>query len=570
MSCGFARPSLPWKTFSMDRAWRLVVQLENRLRAADKQPRMPPFLPRPLLVPRLQVIVMRMDDADRLAEFERWNRPAFVKGVGPIHIQWPSVDIFLDRATVAQGGRHRSLMPPVKGVVLRHPPPPPERKARPISALVEGDGRLYLAMDRDYRRQFNGVTYSTGSQAIGYVPLDEAGRPVGKTYRLAERTDTEFWDTVKLLPEPQLAKPLSIVSARYVAGKLCLATSHCGLLIFDPKTEKWVVFGPQQGLPKEGVAAIYPLDEGTLFCVGSPAHRRPVCYTLELPEGKVTLLHRERGSGGFRTELALARRQTASRLGRRRALRRLAGRGNQVHQERPWIALRMERPRGPRNLHVPRWSPGIYQHGRDGRAALRDPWGTSRVRLDRQNHPKLVDGNLVYGRVQRLPMHTVARWLPGQRRWGSDHGALLAFVGARSPGLVAWDPRTDTWYGPLGLPNATRLVGGAGHVVTGTRGGVWLPADDGVLFVSANDLLSAAKNTGRMMTTTEYRRRQRETIALMPPLDQAKLAIAMRQFDVAKQLLNQILDNDADSAQALLLMGYVHELWDANRPEAAH
>ena len=82
MSCGFARPSLPWKTFSMDRAWRLVVQLENRLgqRTSSRECRR---FAGPLLVPRLQFIVMRMDDADRLAEFERWDRPAFEKVSGP-------------------------------------------------------------------------------------------------------------------------------------------------------------------------------------------------------------------------------------------------------------------------------------------------------------------------------------------------------------------------------------------------------------------------------------------------------------------------------------------------------
>ena len=64
-----------------------------------------------------------------------------------------------------------------------------------------------------------------------------------------------------------------------------------------------------------------------------------------------------------------------------------------------------------------------------------------------------------------------------------------------------------------------------------------------------------------MMTTTEYRRRQQETIALMPPLNQAQLAISTRQFDAAKRLLNQILHDEANNAKALLLMGYVHELW---------
>ena len=47
----------------------------------------------------------------------------------------------------------------------------------------------------------------------------------------------------------------------------------------------------------------------------------------------------------------------------------------------------------------------------------------------------------------------------------------------RTRGMVRWDCQRDT------------LVGGVGHAATGTRGGLWLPVSEGLLFVSANDLL---------------------------------------------------------------------------------
>jgi tetratricopeptide (TPR) repeat protein len=74
---------------------------------------------------------------------------------------------------------------------------------------------------------------------------------------------------------------------------------------------------------------------------------------------------------------------------------------------------------------------------------------------------------------------------------------------------------------------------------------------------------------GRVMTTAEYRRQQREISAAMPLMDQAKDAILKRQFDAAEQLLDQVLAGDANCAEALFLMGYMHDLWCANRPEEA-
>ena len=59
--------------------------------------------------------------------------------------------------------------------------------------------------------------------------------------------------------------------------------------MYDPQSEKWAVFGPEQGLPDEAVDALYPLDDHTLLCLGI---RAGVAYTVELPAGKVTLRHR--------------------------------------------------------------------------------------------------------------------------------------------------------------------------------------------------------------------------------------------------------------------------------------
>ena len=55
----------------------------------------------------------------------------------------------------------------------------------------------------------------------------------------------------------------------------------------------------------------------------------------------------------------------------------------------------------------------------------------------------------------------------------------------------------------------------------------------------------------------------------MKPLERAKTAFAMREFDVARRLLAEILRDDAECAEGLLLEGYLHDLWCSNQPDEA-
>ncbi len=548
----------------LDRAGKLVVQLQNRIRDAKRCPRMSPIRHPGSIIPRLRVVVLRMDDADRLAKFDHWTTGGNRIYVSRKQIRWPSVDVFQDRKNVAQGRYRRSDMPSVKGVAICREPRPHEGGPRSIRPLVEGDGRRYLAINYNLWRQFGGNTLSTPSQMVGYVPLDKSGRPVGKTYQLSKYPRKEFWDSLKLLPEPPVEKPLSILDAKYVAGKLYIGTSKRGLLEFDPKGEKWSIFGPEQGLPKEGVSRIFPLNERTLFCVGSLAYRRPVCFTLELPNGKVTLLHR------VKEALDNPGPKLLWRDGKR-----LFAWGKQVLYD---DLLSRELRFTPIDFKMPYgWIAPQGHHGfssPDGRWGIRSMAEVAGRRFLTRGglHEFNSSGKIIQSWWRETSIHNVRP--PATCPVNSDKmvamGDMLAFLGkgrvqfARN--VVIWDPKTDTWYGPLGVVAGS---GAESNRSLGPRGGLWLSTSNGVLFVSAEDLLATAKSAGRVMTTAEYQQRQRETIAIMPPLDQAKMAISMREFDAAEKLLNQILASDANCAEALLLLGYVNDLWCANRPEKA-
>ncbi len=134
-------------------------------------------------------------------------------------------------------------------------------------------------------------------------------------------------------------------------------------------------------------------------------------------------------------------------------------------------------------------------------------------------------------------------------------GNVLVFVARDS--ILAWDPKDDTWYGPLS-------PGGENPVAV--PGGLWL---SGLRFIAADDLFAKAKSAGRVMTTAQYRQRQEECVAAMPLLDRAKAVFTMHRFDKAQSLLEQVLKDDPASAEALLLMGWLHDQWCMNEPETA-
>ena len=103
----------------------------------------------------------------------------------------------------------------------------------------------------------------------------------------------------------------------------------------------------------------------------------------------------------------------------------------------------------------------------------------------------------------------------------------------------------------------------------GTGAGLWLATCHGLRFVAADDVLAKAESVDRVITTGQYRQRQQALIAAMPLLDRAKAAFVMHQFDKAKTLLQQVLTDEPESADALLLMGHVHDVWCLNQPNMA-
>jgi hypothetical protein len=535
-----------------ERAKRLIAQLRSRIAAG-------PLPPYDEIFAGLRGLLAKMDDAAAVAEFDRWVKDLNSQSVSRIDVHWPAIEVFQDEKQ--EGMYVRLLMPPVKRTTIRHTPPPHAVPWAPISALAEGDGRLYVVIGSSAPitwGSFEAMCSDGRSQVIAHLPLDKAGHPLGKTDRVTRLGD-ELSDSLTLLPQPQVAKFLQVLDAKYLGGKLYLGTRHNGLLAFDPKTEKWSSFGPGQGLPEESVSCIYPLDERTLFCVGNTEYRQWAGFTLELPEGKVTLRQRSKDEAMWRAPRLFWREGGKllawSRVG---LCDDLLGPGLQFTPRSCGIPYGWNSPGGELDSYYPTGfvsfaevgprrfvtNAGLHEFDAAGKI-VRSWWGRNQYNGD-------------YGRAYCVSLPPDC---PIQGGYMVAAGSLLVFVCSNPASLLAWNPQTDTWHGPL-------AVAGAEHAL-GTRAGVWLGTQDGVLFVSADDLLSTAKDVGRVLTTAQYRQRQREIIAAMRPLDRAKAAFSMHRFEAAEKLLDQVLADDPKSTEALLLMGYVYDLWCTNRPEEA-
>ncbi len=566
----------------IDRAWKLAAQLENRYQAKDKYALMGAFSMQQELLPRLRFVVMRMDDAGRLAEFDRWldGLTTRTKLIEMIRIRWPIADLYGDTTAVPGAIRHNDI-PTFDGLVIQCPTSPPSNLPRVICPLVEGNGRLYITMSGNFIKKYNNRKLSTYSDEIGYLTLDKAGRPVGKTYRLKPKATKphfhpqedkkEYWDGLKTLPQLQLGKPLRVNDSKYVAGKLCLATGQCGLVIFDEKSEKWSVYGAEQGLPDENVSVIYPLDERTLFCVAK-ASSEFICYTLDISNGKVTLFNRKKieakepipmlfwrsgdtimawsRAGLYEDLLGPTIKFTRRDCGTPYGWNALEGRIGYPTMNNTQGFTSLAETGGRRFVTYG----GVHEFDSSGRI-IRSWWR-----------------DCSYGNYDNYPANIQIEFPPSCPVGGDEAlvmGSLLVFGGSRMGGLVVWDSINDIWYGPLAPPNRKNpynVMHYGAHAAN--RAGLWLVSRN-MLFVAADDFLEAARKAGRVITTAEYRRRQREIVAAMPLLDQAKFAISIREFDTAEDLLNRVLASDDACAEALLLLGIMNEPCCANRPEKA-
>ena len=125
--------------------------------------------------------------------------------------------------------------------------------------------------------------------------------------------------------------------------------------------------------------------------------------------------------------------------------------------------------------------------------------------------------------------------------------------------LVCYDVDRGTWYGPVSVKP------GAKPDDIGDGPGIWTA--DG--YVATSDVVDAARKAKLASTTAQLLAKREQFHNKAPPLDRAKYAFGLREFDKASRILHAVLKKQPTSPDALLLMGMVHDRLALNRPHEA-
>jgi hypothetical protein len=501
-------------------------------------------------------VVADCHDPQLLADFERWCKRLDQQPPHPMWVKWPLMDVFADRnhlpsPTKALDGNLGDDAPPVQFLTIRVRPQTGPTYHWRYSPLARGDGRLYFVRSQV---QFAGAH---PYDIIAYVLLDDQNRPIGK----ANAESDGFWNSVRSMPPPQLGKSPSVTSALYVDGRLYLGTCSTGLQAFDPKTESWKGYGPEQGLPSSMVRQCFSIGGQMLYCNAGDSQ-----YTFDAADGSVKLfqpllpphLDEPHKKGMFVSQFLLTWRE-GSRL-------------TALDAGGLWTDLLST---SPRHLTI--------DH------AAYDGWGSNRLYSAFQGAAE-ADGRRFCTTFEGLHELDSANQIV-RSWWGlfhvepsnSLHLSLLApptcplpypirklyaigsrLVLANGFSLTVYDVKTDTWYGPLCFHLS-------GDMLVTPDGALWgtTPSQDGLAYVSLDDVMLQAKEAGRVMTTAEFLRRRQAFVDAAPPLDGGKLLIGMRQFDKAKSVFRQVLEAKPNQPEALLLMGFLHDRDCLRQPNEA-
>ncbi|HET6430379.1 MAG TPA: hypothetical protein VFJ30_18335 [Phycisphaerae bacterium] len=526
----------------VDQARRLMVALVDEFPTMQYAPG--------TVVAALSDAAGRLQDpqlAARVAAARKGRRKYVGQGV-PTVVTWPADRLDNDVHAPAIAGT------PISVQVETEKPYEPLRRLQAVGVI---GSRLYVLVhitgDSPRLRTPEDQHYAIRAR-LGYLPLDAAGRPSG--------------DGLTLGPEPEPSRESIIKEARVHFERVCLATDQAGLMIYDPATEAWSVYGPASGLPRWGVGQMHPVGPDTLLCFTSGI-RELTAYTFHLPSGRVVL---RRELPELREAPCAAWRTDGKWVGLQRD-------GIIPDLMDPDAAIRPWSPLTPQGWSRQRELRSTCPHGPTSPSVVACVVNGSRFasfpdalrQLD-ENGKVLREWPLTYW-AQLEPGYLVATMLrytgitvpgevPGRILIGGDSSHLYM---SSPTGVSLFEPATDTWYGPVAIKDVKYWYQGIGQIAPG---GLWY-GQEPVQFVTRAEILSAARKAGLVATSDQLRNRLAETIKAAPPFDRAKFAFSLHRFDEAKTLLEQVIAADGGNVEAMIVMGLLHEEPALNRPAEA-
>jgi len=499
---------------------------------------------RPDLVRIMRQVLVKLDDAAALAEFDAWVKAK----------QTPVWAISFGNLAGSQYGVYDLRDHPYKPIEIVYAPT--NNWPLPLSPLCEGGGYLYaLTWKNGNTIDWHTLRGRVGrgvSQELVRIPLDEAGRPKGNMV-MKERTSGSAernvgWDTLETLPQQSVNQHLQALCARFIDGKLLIGTMYSGLLIFDVGKKHWQIVDPAAGLPCWGVYSMHPREDGTLFCTGRDIVNGGYVsfyFTYAIKSGEIRVLRKtDREAGIYPHNILLDVWEYDGKL---------YGVGDQFIAEDLLGAK-------PKTTFSPRAE--NYYCARVGEA-LFTATGTDIMQL---NQAGKVTSRIPKARSWVLPGF-VDHWLLTRMDVPSDtptsgymvgDGRYLWFAGSE----VLYDPQSKTWYGPL-------MPGSSPGYCLATSGGLWVGARRFMWFIDRQKYMAAARAGGRAVNTEDYVRLRDAAIAKIPPVPQARELMALRKFAQAKDVLDPHLKAKPDDPHAILLAGMVNDSWGLNDIQAA-
>jgi len=410
-----------------------------------------------------------------------------------------------------------------------------------VTPLIQCAGREYCIV-REYGPK--------DEPRVGFVALDGRGGPTGK---------------IELLSAQPATFPREVFSKAVVKGRVYLGTAD-GLLEYDPAKDAWRAFGLEQGLPHKKVTAILPLETGVLFCQSQGQYGWAALFLIDPATTVVKLLHRWEGKS--RSVLSFDVLRSPWQAGEQ--IMGFAGDVRLVTVP----ALGAAEPAsknwpGPNQLQA-RYGSSVYATAsaegrrfalcRDAFREIDDSGKVLRTWVTELFQDLAVAGDGELPRHEIVLLNDVPDPLCDRTcRSMTQDSSHLFFTDDR---IFCYEPPTDTWYGPLGTEPWTGSEPQGG-------GGIWISSGPGLVYVNTVDFIAAARTAGRALTSEQFRQKRDEFFASRGPLEQAKAAAAMKQWQKARDLAAAALDKEPKNAEALLLMGLLHESCCLNEPEKA-
>lgn len=410
-----------------------------------------------------------------------------------------------------------------------------ESKFTPVAATKSG---LYVTIFNDSPNTSNPFR----NPKLALLPLDHDGKPKGKQVPLDAEDLTMVWDTLRILPQP----PQGIRQGTAVAlpgGRLGVGHFTDSLSIFDFKRETWrnIEVGKRR---IASVFSLFPLDRQRLFCAGvafDGAGRFVGVHTLvDVESGDAEVLrrfalqpptdfdtelsavweHRGRltglGAGGFTVDL----------LGENPE--RIAIPATGIHGGAP-VGRSHDHPRPTAisvgdSLYVNAWG---TLHECEPTGKIRRSWpGRS---YSRPAMPLLGGSAFAVGMEGTLPI----------RGDIASVGPLLLSTGP-STDLIAFDPQTETLYGPFEIPARHFLSVEDGVWISGFGNGIWASSADsgsGLIRVTADELIAAAAKAGAVTTLAEHAKRAEIALSTLSPIPRAMKFFAIGRLKEARELV---------------------------------